>query len=273
MPKFLEGDTLNLEIANIFKNARVELILISPFIKLHHRLRDILKDKINDHKLKITLLIGKNENNIIKSIPKEEVDFFKDFPNIEIRYEERLHAKYYSNENSSVITSMNLYDYSADHNIEVGIQVEPSLLDFVKQNESIGTQAFYYFDKVLERSELLFKKEPVYTKGKLGLGKKYQESVVTENKIEELVKVKKSFKPKPETQKTGFCIKCGEEIKIDPKKPYCYKHYKEWAKNKDVNQKENYCHTCGEKNQPSIKYPSCRTCYRDLKNQLEYPKL
>lgn len=273
MPKFLEGTALNLEIEKIFKEARFELILISPFIKLHHRLRDILVDRKGDHKLKITLLVGKNEKNFTKSLPKEEIDFFKEFPNIEIKYDERLHAKYYGNESSAVLTSLNLLDYSADHNIEAGIQMETSLLEHISRKDTIDKQAYIYFMGVLERSELLFKNEPQYGKGRLGIGKRFEESLVTENKIQDLIKVKKVAKPKKEVAETGYCINCGEEIKLDPKRPYCYNHYKKWAQTKDNNQKEKYCHTCGEEHGASLKYPSCRPCYRDLKNALEYPKL
>jgi hypothetical protein len=45
MAKFLEGNELNSEIGKIFKNADYKLILISPYIKLHHRYADELKAK------------------------------------------------------------------------------------------------------------------------------------------------------------------------------------------------------------------------------------
>ncbi len=198
MPLFLEGTALNLAVEDIFIDAQTELIIISPFIKLHHRLRDHLKDKLNDHKLKIILLVGKNEKDLTKSLPQEEIEFFKEFPNIEIRYEERLHAKYYSNENRAILTSLNLLDYSVDHNIEAGILMETSLLEFVSRKDSIDNQAYGYFRGVIEKSKLLFKREPEYGKGMLGIGRKYEGSIITENKIEDLIKEKKTAKPKME---------------------------------------------------------------------------
>jgi hypothetical protein len=272
MPQFLEGTSLNLAVENIFIDAQTELIIISPFIKLHHRLRDHLKDKLNEHKLKITLLVGKNEKDLTKSLPKEEIEFFKEFPNIEIRYEERLHAKYYSNDNRAILTSLNLLDYSVDHNIEAGIEMHTRWRDLLNKNETIDQASYAYFDGVIEKSELLFKKEPQYGRTKIGIGKKYEGSIITENKIESLIQGKKAVKPKVELS-SGYCISCGKEIKLDPKRPYCYDHYKEWAIDKNPNHKEKYCHTCGEDNKSSIKYPSCRTCYREHKNELEYPKI
>ena len=252
MPLFLEGTSLNLAVEEIFNEAQTELLIISPFIKLHHRLRDQLKDKLQDHKLKIILLVGKNEKELTKSLPKDEIEFFKEFPNIEIRYEERLHAKYYSNENRAILTSLNLLDYSVDHNIEAGILMETSLFEFVSRKDTIDNQAYDYFRGVIERSKLLFKKEPQYGKGRLGLGKKYEESIITENKIEDLIKGKKTAKPK-QVLTSGFCISCGSEIPLNPKRPYCKQScYKEWAKDKDPNHKEKYCHTCGEDNKHKI---------------------
>ena len=79
MSRFIEGNELNLEIENLFKNSQQELILISPYIKLHDRLISTLKTKINNDKLKIILLFGKNEADKSKSMKKDDVDFFKIF--------------------------------------------------------------------------------------------------------------------------------------------------------------------------------------------------
>ena len=66
-------------------------------------------------------MFGKNEQDPSKSMKLEELDFFKEFSNIEIKYEKRLHAKYYANDYSAILTSMNLYSHSQDNNIEAGV--------------------------------------------------------------------------------------------------------------------------------------------------------
>ena len=121
MAKFIHETELNFEVENIFKNAEETLILISPYIKLHERFISVLKTKLKNYNLKIFIVFGKNEQDMGKSLRKEDLDFFKTFPNIEIRYEKRLHAKYYANERSARISSMNSYSYSQDNNIEVGL--------------------------------------------------------------------------------------------------------------------------------------------------------
>ena len=60
MAKFVKGSELNHEIDSLFENALNELIIVSPFIKLHNRQKDALRDKIKDPKFKLTLVFGKN---------------------------------------------------------------------------------------------------------------------------------------------------------------------------------------------------------------------
>ena len=121
MAKFVKGNGLNAEIESIFDDAEVQLTIISPFIKLHKRFKDSLKSKINNPKLEVQLVFGKNESNKSKSLSSEDFEFFKQFANVRIYYEPRLHAKYYANQTAAVLSSMNLYEYSQNNNIEFGI--------------------------------------------------------------------------------------------------------------------------------------------------------
>ncbi|QOW10173.1 hypothetical protein Q73A0000_07255 [Kaistella flava (ex Peng et al. 2021)] len=121
MATFLTGNDLNAQLENLFEYADDYIILISPYIKLHDRYASALKAKKDNPNLKITVVFGKNEDDFSKSMKQEDFNFFKDFPNIEIRYEKRLHAKYYANESAAILTSMNLYNFSQDNNIEAGV--------------------------------------------------------------------------------------------------------------------------------------------------------
>jgi hypothetical protein len=121
--QFLFDNQLISELESLIKNSKNELLLISPFIDLDRRIMDALKEKIKNPKFKLRVLFGKNEKNIYKSVKKDSFEFLKQFPDIEIRYEARLHAKFYMNDNHYIMTSMNLYDYSLANNIESGIKV------------------------------------------------------------------------------------------------------------------------------------------------------
>lgn len=270
MIKFLKAFELNTAIEKLLREANRNLWLISPYIKLHHRYRDVLKTQLHNDKLELILVFGKNDTDMQKSLPKEELDFFIQFPNIEIRYEKRLHAKFYVNDYMSILTSMNLYDFSQDNNIEAGILLETPIINLISSSNSTENEAISYFGEVIENSELLFKKEPQYSSGVFGIGKRYEKSIVVENKIENIAKIKKEVKLHVK-QENGFCIKCGKEIPLRPTVPYCRDCYADWKKVSDKKHQEKYCHICGAQNNSSLTFPACFSCYRREKQKLEFP--
>lgn len=204
MAKFLTGNELNTELEKIFERADEQIILISPFIKLHDRFISTLRTKKDNHKLEIIIVFGKNEEDMSKSMKQEDFNFFKEFLNIQIRYERRLHAKYYANESSAILTSMNLYTYSQDNNIEAGVMTKATLLGNLASNfmtnmtgeDSFDNQAWTYFKRVIDQSDLLFKNTPQYESGMLGLTKKYKESKIEVDKLTEFFADKSKFEIK-----------------------------------------------------------------------------
>ena len=111
---------------------------------------DIGKSWVRRIVLRAVLVFGKNEKDITKSLTSADLEFFKQFPDIEIRYEKRLHAKFYANESAQILTSMNLYDFSQDENIEAGIKTEFSSLGnlaskIISSEKNIDQDAWDYF--------------------------------------------------------------------------------------------------------------------------------
>jgi hypothetical protein len=170
----------------------------------------------------------------------------------------------------SILTSMNLYDFSQDNNIEAGILLETPIISLISGSNSTESEAISYFEEVIENSELLFKKEPQYSSGVFGIGKRYEKSIVVENKIENVAKIKKEVKLHVK-QEDGFCIKCGKEIPLKPTAPYCRDCYANWKKVSDKKHQEKYCHICGTQNKSSLSFPACFSCYRREKQKLEFP--
>lgn len=256
MAKFLQGDHLNSELIKVFERAEDQLVIISPFIKLHQRIKDCLKKKQTEPKLKITVVFGKNEDNISKSLGKEEFEFLSEFPNIEIKYEPRLHAKYYANESSAILSSMNLYEYSQNNNIEFGILTKATILGELASNvigESLDKDAFSYFGSVMDNSETKFKKTPQFDQKLLGLSKKYSHSEIEVDKLSNQFETKTNIKRKSTPNKStngadgGYCIRMGVKIPFNPKRPMSDKAYGSWIKYGDENYSEKYCHFSGEK--------------------------
>ena len=256
MAKFLNHKALKQEIFDLFENAEVRLTLVSPFIKLHPKLKKILDKKKNDPDFFIEILYGKNLEKVEKSMNKHDLAYFKDFRNIEIRYNEHLHAKYYANEKSSIVTSLNLYEYSINNNIESGVLFESGLLSRDRKND---TEAFEYFQHIIDQSEVVYNKDIKEEKVFFGLFTKDGGSEVLEDNTKEYYKTAKpKSKAKSTTKsKQGYCIRTGDKIPFNPSKPYSKKSIASWNRYKDENYREKYCHYSGEKSngKTSMKKP------------------
>ena len=287
MSLFISEFKLNSELENIFEKAERSLILISPYIKLHHRLRSSLIEKIDNPDLEITIVFGKNKDNLLKSMKHEEFEFFSKFPNIEIRFEPNLHAKYYANEKSAIITSMNLYDFSQDNNIEAGVltsrkgimgNIANSLMGNHAGSDNVDNDAETFFEKVINQSQLLFKREPVYESTLLGFSNKYISSKIitnifpdSDNKRNEQTAYQNTqpFRIEPSSQKsdsksTGYCIRTRTIIPFNTKHPMCETAYESWKKFSNNDYAEKYCHFSGEPSngQTSFAKPILRKYWR-----------
>ena len=205
----------------------------------------------------------KNESNKSKSLSSEDFEFFKQFANVRIYYEPRLHAKYYANQTAAVLSSMNLYEYSQNNNIEFGIVTQREMgLDRLKEKVmgvELDNDAWQYFKTVVKGSELLYFNEPVYESNMLGLSKKYVRSEVRIDLLtDELSKAMRVTKAKPNKpaevesvkpttdSKNGYCIRTGEQIPFDLTKPYTDKAFKSWSRYKNEDFAEKFCHFSGE---------------------------
>ncbi len=264
MATFLNSEQINVTLIEMINNADDVLCFVSPYIKLHDRIKDAMKLKIKSDKLKIVVVFGKNEADASKSLSKEDFEFLKQFPNVKICYEKNLHAKYYTSEDMSIITSMNLHQFSQNNNIEVGILMFPQgalkkLASVVTETENLDKDAWNYFHGVIRNSETVFEKEPVYESKMLGLHKEYTHSKITIDKSEQFFKnqpvdLTNKYVPysNSETKRSGFtkqmgyCIRTGDPIPFDLNMPMSEKAFKTWANFGDEYYPERYCHYSGE---------------------------
>ena len=266
MASFIKGTELNLALEDLIKNADEFLWFISPYIKLHDRIKDEVKRKKVNDKLRIVIVFGKNENDASKSISREDIEFLKELPNVKICYEKNLHAKYYASEDFSLITSMNLHQFSQNTNIEAGIIMQPKnaikqLADIALSNSDAGDEALEYFEDVIKHAEVVYQKVPEYESILLGLKKKYVGSTVEVDKLNSFFNASKSdysnTKPNSFNQYNypkqttraftpGFCIRTGIAIPFNPDKPMCYDAWKTWSQFGNLDYSEQYCHYSGE---------------------------
>jgi len=247
MAQMLTGSELNTEIETLFRKATEEIIIISPYIKLHKRIKGILKTRQADD-IALVVVFGKNYYDKTKSISLEDMGFFKKFKTVEIRYEERLHAKFYANEKASMITSMNLYDFSMNNNIEFGVLSRrsgffKSITNMFSDEISLDDQASYLVSETIDNAELIYHKEAIFEK-KL-LQKKYVKSKVKVDKTKKFF-ISSNAPKIPKGIPTGYCIRTGKEIPFDLEKPFTEDAYRSWTRYKNPNYPERYCHKTGK---------------------------
>jgi phosphatidylserine/phosphatidylglycerophosphate/cardiolipin synthase-like enzyme len=114
MAKFLNTSGTNFYLEKLIKGANERLILISPFLQINDRVKELLEDK-NRLKLDIRIVYGKVE------LPPEEITWLRGLEFVRTSFCKNLHAKCYLNEQAGIITSMNLYEFSQINNNEMGI--------------------------------------------------------------------------------------------------------------------------------------------------------
>lgn len=119
MAKFLNTSATNYFLEELIKDAKERLILISPFLKLNDRIKELLADK-NRLKIDVRIVYGKSE------LQPEEINWLKELTYIRTSFCKNLHAKCYLNEEMCIITSLNLYEFSQVNNNEMGVLIQRS---------------------------------------------------------------------------------------------------------------------------------------------------
>ncbi|AYF90535.1 DNA repair protein [Pseudomonas sp. DY-1] len=119
MAKFLNTSATNYFLEEMIKNAKDRLVLISPFLKLNDRMKELLADK-DRLKIDVRIVYGKSE------LQPEEINWLKELSYVRTSFCKNLHAKCYLNEDLCIITSLNLYEFSQVNNNEMGVLIRRS---------------------------------------------------------------------------------------------------------------------------------------------------
>lgn len=266
MAVFLNHYELRKEIRLLFENASY-LIIVSPFIKLDPQLKRILERKINDSDFQLSILYGKNESDLSKSLNEDDFNFFKRFRNVEIRYNSDLHAKYYANDNTSIVTSLNLHQFSLRNNIESGVKFERGILGgLFGGDNSNDDDAYNYFRVIFDSSEEIFVKHINEKRRFFGLIKVSETTEIDVDVSADIYKQTVSNQPvvlKNEDKVMGYCIRSGVSIPFNLDKPLSKEAYESWARYSNPNYPEKYCHYSGKPSngQTTLKKPVLREYY------------
>ena len=192
------------EIENMITTAKRYVVLISPYIKINENLISRLNDAVTRRKINIKLICRKGD------LKPDEKAKIVQINNLDLLFNEKVHAKCFYNESIMVITSLNLYNSTSGDNHEMGILL----------NEKEDDQAFL---AAIDESQYII-----------------GESTRTSNK---------DVKSKPILEKSqknfyGYCIRCTDKIAFEMEKPYCIKCFNKAKHNIDGEFEpiERFCH-------------------------------
>jgi len=240
MVKFLATENAYSNIVDIIKEASNKVVLISPYIKISDQLFDRLKHM---DKQGIRIIVVCRE----KDLHTEEKSKLRQLKCLELRFDEDLHAKCFYNEKAMVITSLNLYDYSQQHNREMGV-----LLSLDEDPDA--------FKEALNEAEFIVtgaKKDSVI--GSIARGIAKEAKAVLDSPIKDK---SRRAKTTSRTKREGHCIRCNKSIPYDKDKPYCLPCARLWNKYGGYgDHKEKYCHQCGKTISTTYNSPRCGSCY------------
>ena len=117
MAKFLSTAATNYHLEELIKSARERLTLISPYLKINQRVRELLADCARE-RLSPQIVYGKRE------LSPREQQWLLETPRLQMLFCRNLHAKCYLNEKVCIITSLNLHQFSQQNNNEMGVLID-----------------------------------------------------------------------------------------------------------------------------------------------------
>jgi hypothetical protein len=252
MAEFLTTHLGAAHIENIIKNSKSGLFLVSPYLRVSRTFIERLKDA-DERGVRILIIYGKDELNPIEKTQ------LKQLKNLTLLFYEHVHAKCYFNEETMVITSMNMHEFPEKTNREMGVLINrnedlklfdeakgevESIIKAVRRNETQISSPQSLPPKVQTLNENKPKARIQQTEAKKGVA-------------ESIFGVLNAILGAPD----GYCIRCHDSIPFDQFHPLRDKCYSEWARYKNDTYLENYCHSCGKKRKTSKARPLCAPCY------------
>ena len=140
MAKFLNTTGVSYHLEELIRNTNDQLILISPYLQFHKRIKDHLHN-LNTKKIDIRIVYRENK------LQYDESNWLEDQIGIRTSILNSLHAKCYINESFAIVTSMNLYSFSQQNNDEMGILVQKN------QDEELYNEIYEEAKRILTISE------------------------------------------------------------------------------------------------------------------------
>lgn len=241
MAEFLDTQGVSYYLKRLIDNASDKLYLISPYLQINNQLKLSLEDR---HKLKIDIVIiyGK-----VAELNPEESEWLKSMIGIKLMFHKDLHAKCYFSEKEAIITSMNLYMFSQQNNVEMGIHVSR------EKDEELYKQISTEVERIKRGSE--------------------HRTISVEKVEKETSKKAVAQNGKGHSDKlNGFCIRTGVGIPFNITRPFSYEAFKKWDEHQNEDYPEKFCHFSGEPShgETSMRNPILKKNYKKAKEAFQF---
>lgn len=212
MIKFLETEEISTCIKRIITNAKKQVILVSPYLKIADRLKNYIEEKSQE---KVEIVFVYREINFDVKDDKWARSLNKNVYFVQCK---DLHAKCYMNETEAVITSMNLYEYSQVHNYEMGI--------FASNQEDVYKKISESVERVIKHSLNDLKKVNQSHNG--GVCIRCEKAIPLDGSKPYCYDCYLSWEQYENYDYTEkYCHSCGKREGTSMSKPVCYDCYKE----------------------------------------------
>lgn len=218
--KFLTTLEASAKVEKIIREAKNELTIITPFLKLSNLFLERFRDA-ESRGVRIKLIYGKRE------LDSKEQNNLEQLNNLDLYFCESLHAKCYFNEEQMVITSLNLYDYSIKNNREMGIYIkreenEKLFNDALTEANSIIQSAI--LEKISVEKEILVENEELNHKTGFCIRRHETISFNPDKPLcTSCYKVWVEFGDPDYPE--NYCHTCGKIASTSYRKPLCWKCY------------------------------------------------
>lgn len=221
-------DEVPSQILTIFKEAKKYAIIVTPYLDLWGHAFEAVALAVNKG-VDVTFIV-RSDPNVIESESVARLIGNK----VKVLAAPSLHTKIYLNENSVVVSSMNLLKSSAQNSLEIALVIQ--------DQEAKQRIRAYVNDTLMPLATLLSttRNEPNY-------------------------RPHSGPQTQPSKQVNGSCIRCGRPVTLDPGRPLCDECYNVWAQWEDGDYPEKVCHFCGRPSNVSYGKPLCGECYRSLR--------
>jgi phosphatidylserine/phosphatidylglycerophosphate/cardiolipin synthase-like enzyme len=239
MARFLTTKGITSEISEVISHAEKRIVLISPYVKIAGYFQDKLR-AASQRGIRIIVVCRH------KDLAEEQKRMLLSIPGLQLFTHDNVHAKCYYNERTLVLGSLNLYEYSDQNNREMGISMNAA------SDAQLFQDATREAEEIIQMASRKGGAKP-QTKAPGSSAIKVQWKKPATSLLEKITDV---------FSHRGFCIRCHDELNLNPNVPFCHDCYTVWAQWENPDFEEKFCHSCGKKHASSRRRPLCLECFR-----------